>query len=129
MRVIIAGSRGVIDPAVVTQAMERAAERGIVPSSIVSGTARGADQLGEAWARERGIPVTRYPADWTRHGKAAGHRRNAQMADNADALVALWDGESPGTEGMIRVARSKGLSVYIWITENTPAQGVSEPKA
>lgn len=117
MRVIIAGSRGVTDPAIVDAAMERAAARGIVPSVVVSGTARGADKLGEAWAESRGIPVVRFPADWSRYKNSAGHKRNAEMAANADALVAVWDGESHGTESMIRIAHAKGLNVYVWLVD------------
>ena len=35
------------------------------------------------------------------------------MADNADALIAVWDGESRGTADMIKKARDRGLRVYI----------------
>lgn len=118
MKVIIAGSRDLTDAAEVAQAMERAAARGIVPTMIVSGTARGVDRLGEAWAEARGIPVARFPADWDRWGRRlAGRRRNAEMAEYADALVAVWDGASRGTENMIRTAHAKGLQVYVWLAK------------
>lgn len=58
------------------------------------------DQFGESWAEKRGIAVKRFPADWNKHGKAAGPIRNAQMADYADTCVAFWDGESRGTKDM-----------------------------
>jgi hypothetical protein len=66
-------------------------------TQVVSGTARGVDRLGERWAREHGIRVTRFQPDWLNHGKSAGFRRNQEMADYADALIALWDGQSRGT--------------------------------
>jgi uncharacterized phage-like protein YoqJ len=53
-----------------------------------------------------------YPANWRKYGKRAGHRRNQQMADNADALIALWDGESPGTRDMIRRMENKPTIIY-----------------
>jgi SLOG family YspA-like protein len=83
------------------------------PTAIISGTARGADQLGERWAQENGIPLHKMPADWNKHGKSAGYKRNLQMAECADALIALWDGESRGTVHMIRLAREAGLRVFV----------------
>ena len=80
---------------------------------IISGTARGADQMGERYARERGYEIRQFPADWEQYGKSAGHIRNAKMADNADALIAFWEGESKGTKNMIDNARHKGLAVRI----------------
>lgn len=80
---------------------------------IISGTAQGADRLGEHYARERGFQLRRFPADWEQYGKSAGHIRNAKMADNADALIAFWDGESKGTKNMIDNARRKGLAVRV----------------
>ena len=80
---------------------------------IISGTARGADQMGERYARERGYEIRQFPADWEQYGKSAGHIRNAKMADNADALIAFWDGESKGTKNMIDNARRKGLEVRV----------------
>lgn len=80
---------------------------------IISGTARGADQLGERYAHERGYDVQQFPANWERDGKAAGFIRNRQMADVADALIAFWDGMSNGTKNMIDNARRKGLAVRV----------------
>ena len=80
---------------------------------IVSGTARGADRLGERYAAERGYRVERFPADWDRDGIAAGPIRNSQMAAHADALVAFWDGKSRGTRDMIEKAKEHNLPVRI----------------
>lgn len=80
---------------------------------IVSGTARGADSLGEKYAQEHSYTIEQYPADWNTHGKAAGPIRNAQMANSADALIAFWDGKSHGTQSMINIAKAKGLLVRV----------------
>lgn len=56
---------------------------------IVSGTARGADQLGERFAEKYGLKLTKFPADWDKYGKSAGYRRNAEMAKYADTLICL----------------------------------------
>ena len=78
-------------------------------TEVVSGGANGADLDGESWARARGIPVKRIPADWGKFGRSAGPRRNAEMAVYADALIAFPGGR--GTEDMIRRATKAGLEV------------------
>jgi hypothetical protein len=70
----------------------------------------GADGLGERYAKERGLSVKYFPADW-RLGKIAGPLRNARMAFYADALIAFHDGVSRGTNDMISKATEKGLKV------------------
>lgn len=114
MRVIIAGSRGLSSYEVVEHAV---ASSGFDVTTVVSGGARGADRLGEKWAENNGAPVARYLPDWDAEPRAAGHIRNRVMADNADALVAVWDGSSPGTRGMIEIARAKGLPTYVRRTD------------
>ena len=119
MRTIIAGSRGVTDVRVVEQAVR---DCGWWPSTILSGGARGVDRLGEQWAGLYGLPVEQYPADWNGpQGRGAGHARNAVMAQHAEALVAVWDGSSPGTRNMIETAQQMGRRVYVHRV--APAQG------
>ena len=83
------------------------------PTAIVCGEARGADTLGKRYAQEHGIPVLSFPADWEKYGKKAGYLRNEEMARNADALIAFWDGKSRGTGHMIDLAKQYGLAVRI----------------
>ena len=80
---------------------------------ILSGLAKGADTLAVRYADEHGYACLGYTADWGRYGKSAGIRRNTQMADNADALIAFWDGSSRGTKNMIEQAQAKGLQIRI----------------
>lgn len=110
MKVIVAGSRTITALAPVARALEYS---GFPVTEVVSGGARGADRLGEEWARLQGIPVMLIPAAWGLHGKAAGPRRNSQMAAYADALVAVWDGKSRGTEDMIEQMRTLGKPVFV----------------
>lgn len=113
-RVIVAGSRTFTDyerlKKVLDEALRKRAQDGVV---IVSGTARGADQLGERYAEERGYAVERFPANWQEYGKAAGFIRNKQMAEHADGLMAFWDGQSKGTHNMIQLAVEYGLKVIV----------------
>lgn len=129
-RVIIAGSRGFSDYDLLRTKCDRilsgiSTGRQIV---VVSGTARGADQLGERYARERGFAVRQFPADWERHGKQAGYLRNREMAEHADALIAFWDGQSHGTKMMIEIAMRKGLMVRT-INRNPQDRAIAEANA
>lgn len=80
---------------------------------IISGTANGADKLGERYAMERGYKIERYPADWNKYKMAAGYRRNVQMSEVANACVVFWDGISPGSKHMIDIATNKGLPLRV----------------
>jgi hypothetical protein len=120
-RVIIAGTRDFSDYQFLRQKCDAILSSKRQDSNIViiSGTARGADRLGEQYAAERGYQIERYPADWDNDGHAAGPIRNARMADNADALIAFWDGLSRGTKNMIETAKTKGLAVRVINYNNT----------
>jgi hypothetical protein len=115
MKVIIAGSRTVTSLEEVKQAVEKSAFN---ITEVVSGGAQGVDRLGERLAALLGIPVRQFIPDWNGYaGKRAGFVRNTQMAQYADALVAIWDGKSKGTRHMIDTARQRGIPVYVLTTE------------
>lgn len=80
---------------------------------VISGGARGADTLAERYAKERGLSLMVFRTDWERYGRNAGFRRNLQVLQKADEVVAFWDGESPGTAYTIRTARRQGKKVHI----------------
>ena len=109
MKTIIAGSRTITDLKHVEDAIIRSQFQ---ITEIISGGARGVDTLAMHYAQQNKIPLTIMRADWDKLGKSAGFRRNATMATMADALIALWDGESRGTLHMINVAKERGLKVY-----------------
>lgn len=114
MKVIIAGSRGIEDWRVVVDAIK---ESGFEVTEVVSGGARGVDRIGESYAMSNNLPIARFRPDWKEYGKSAGVRRNEEMACYAEALIAVWDGMSRGTEDMISRARRVGLKVFIKIIE------------
>lgn len=112
--IIVAGSRGFNNYPLLCQRLDSLLKnKNPCDIVIVSGTAKGADQLGERYAQERGYQLWRFPADWDRLGKRAGYERNVQMADHSDALVCFWDGQSSGTEHMINIAKERGLAVRV----------------
>ena len=110
MKTIIAGSRDITDYYTIEEGIQSC---NICITEVVSGGARGIDSLGEQWARLRDIPVKRFPADWNKHGKAAGPIRNKQMVEYADALIAFHKNDSRGTADMIKRARERGLKVFV----------------
>ncbi len=99
MRLIIAGSRSLAPSyGFIWDTIKMLGIHNI--TEIVSGAARGVDSEGEHWASHANVPVKRFPADWDKHGKAAGPIRNAEMAKYGDQLLLIWDGESRGSANM-----------------------------
>jgi hypothetical protein len=127
MKTIIAGSRSIVSLDAIREAIKAS---GFDVSCVVSGRAPGVDTLGEVWAKENNVVVDPYPAKWddinhpdarvkvNKFGKKydayAGLRRNKLMAENAEALIAIWDGVSPGTKNMIANAKALGLKVFVY---------------
>jgi hypothetical protein len=80
---------------------------------VVSGCAKGADELGERYASEKGFKVIKFPAKWEEHGKSAGPIRNKEMAEYSDACILFWDGKSKGTKSMMNLAVRKKLKLRV----------------
>lgn len=113
MKAIIAGSRNFFDYDLLSQKLNPFIDH-LEDVEIVSGTAAGADRLGERYAKEKGLKLKQFPADWNKYGKRAGYLRNVQMAEYADCLFAFWDGVSRGTKHMINLGREHGLCVRVF---------------
>lgn len=116
MKTIIAGSRTEKRFSIMVKAMLKFPESDHI-TEVVSGCADGVDRLGERFAELYHLPVRQFPADWKRYGRAAGRQRNLQMAVYAEALIAIWDGKSPGTRHMIETAERMGLKVFVYRTD------------
>lgn len=104
MKIIIAGGRDFNNYYILEKVLN--SFKGFI-DEVISGDARGADELGARWATYNNIHVNHFPADWDYYGHAAGFIRNIEMADNADALIAFWDSKSKGTEHMIKTMQLK----------------------
>lgn len=112
MKVIIAGGRDFKD----YNRLKEVCDKILINQNkieIVSGTAGGADTLGERYAQEKGYEVKKFPAKWDEYGKKAGYLRNQEMGEYADGLIAFWDGQSKGTKHMIDIANKNGLKVRV----------------
>lgn len=118
-RIIVAGGRDFDDYDYLEKSIDEILIDNTGTIKIINGTARGADTLGERYAKEHGYEVVRFPADWDRYGKQSGYLRNLEMADYAceedgkGILIAFWDCKSKGTEHMINIAHDHYMEVYI----------------
>ena len=122
LRIIIAGSRNFNDYELLKREVLNIVKYDNRPKEyvkIISGCARGADTIGERFAKEFGLEVKKFPADWDGLGKRAGYVRNAEMAkfavedDNDGMLIAFCDGQSRGIKHMIYLAKRYCLDVHI----------------
>lgn len=113
-RIIVAGGRDFKSYATLTREVNKYIQTNQVDDVIiVSGKAKGADSLGELYALQRGLPIKEFPANWDKHGKAAGPIRNVEMAEYATHCIVFWDGKSRGSKHMIDTAQAKGLPTKI----------------
>lgn len=112
MKLIIAGSRNITNYSLVRQAVISSGwwSKDI---EIVSGMAKGVDTLAVEFAKRNSLKLHQFEADWNYHGKAAGPLRNREMAEFADALIAVWDGQSKGTENMIKEMTKLSKPTYV----------------
>ena len=115
MKTIIAGTRTITDP---KQLLNALASVTWEITEVVCGGAKGADALGKQWAQDNHIPVKMFPADWKKYKNGAGPIRNTEMAEYAEALIALWDGDSSGTADMIMEAVAKGMKLHVYMVKN-----------
>lgn len=128
IKVIICGPRDFHDFKVVCEAIEAS---GMEITEVVSGAAKGVDTLGEDWAANNDIPVTKFPAEWKnlkqtgarvkensygKYNANAGLFRNKLMAEYAGeggGCIAIDTG-SGGTSNMINNAKENGLTVFTY---------------
>lgn len=82
-------------------------------TEIVSGGAKGADELGKEYARSYGLKYTEFAPDYARYQRRAPLVRNVEIVKYADYVIALWDGKSKGTAHAIDACEEVGTEVRI----------------
>jgi hypothetical protein len=122
VRVLICGSRDWDDGGAINTILN-AYLLAMGPVTVIEGGARGADTLAAQWADQfamLGVTHEAYPADWHRHGKAAGPIRNQRMLDDGkpDVVWAFkdrfdWTLSQGGTEDMVRRAKAANIPAYV----------------
>ena len=85
-------------------------------TEIVSGGAKGVDACAREYALTHGLILTEFLPDYRRYGRAAPLKRNVQIIDYADCVLAFWDGQSQGTKYVIEQCRKKNKKVTVILT-------------
>lgn len=121
MRILVTGSRDWDDRQAVAEALIEARDNPLHvsagPSRMVlvhGGCPRGADAIADHYARTWGWTVEVHPADWARHGKAAGMIRNTEMVDaGADLCLAFFQpgARNSGTGNCVVRAKAARIPV------------------
>ncbi|MDA8745237.1 DUF2493 domain-containing protein [Rubripirellula amarantea] len=122
MKTIIAGSRSVArisarrwDYDQLATILEIAIqESGFQITEVISGGAGGPDRAGEQWAARNDVPATVIKPNW-KLGRGAGLIANCELAAVGEALIALHDGESTGTQDMIDHMKAAGMPVHVLV--------------
>lgn len=108
MKLIVAGSRTFDD----YQLLENEIDKFVGDQTIdciVSGCARGADRLGEDYAKFNQIKIAYFPANWDKYGRAAGCIRNEEMAKFGTHCIVFVVNDSRGSTNMIKLAQKYNL--------------------
>ena len=106
MRILIAGGRDFSDKDFLYKYMDKFKEDCIC---VISGCASGADKMGEKWAKDMGIPIERFPAQWARYGRKAGPLRNIEMLEKGKPdLVVVFKGGT-GSAHMASISKKAGV--------------------
>lgn len=113
MNIAIVGSRGIDDISILEQLWNQL-KLGFDGHKIISGGAKGVDQMARNFAIAHKIPIIEHIPDWNKYGKKAGYLRNKQIIDECDICIAIWDGSSPGTEHDIRLCKQLKKRLYLY---------------
>lgn len=110
MNIAVIGSRSFAD----YQKLESFILQHISVDQIDFVVSHGSDRLAERFASNFGLKTLIFPADWSKHGKSAGYRRNITIIENADIVFAFWDGTSKGTKHSINLATKTNKELYVY---------------
>jgi predicted Rossmann fold nucleotide-binding protein DprA/Smf involved in DNA uptake len=107
MKVAVIGSRSFSDYLLVESTLKT-----MEIDCIISGGAKGADKLGAKYAINNNIKLGEHIPEWGKYGRSAGFKRNHKIINDADVVVAYWDGKSKGTKHSIDLAKKQNKKVY-----------------
>lgn len=86
-------------------------------TEIVSGGARGIDTCAKEYAQKCKIKLTEFLPEYNKYGKTAPLKRNIQIIEYADIVLAFWDGKSHGTKFVIENCKKKNKKIRIFLSK------------
>ena len=114
MRVAVIGSRGLR-----VNNLERYLPDDV--TEIVSGGAKGIDSCARVYALENRIKLTEFLPEYDKYGRSAPLKRNITIIENADLVLAFWDGVSHGTKYVIDNCKRMGVPVKVFVPNQREA--------
>lgn len=108
MRVAVIGSRGLV-----VENLEEYLPK--ETTEIVSGGAKGIDACAREYALRHGLKLTEYLPEYSRYGRAAPLKRNLTIIENADLVLAFWDGTSHGTKYVIDNCKKRDIPIQVYL--------------
>ena len=84
-------------------------------SEIVTGGAKGIDSCAIRYANAMQIKLVTFLPDYRRYGKGAPLRRNIEIIEYADCVLAFWDKKSKGTRFVIDECRRRNIPIDIYV--------------
>ena len=108
MKLAVIGSRGIMIDNLEEYVGEEVKE-------LVSGGAKGVDFCAKTYAQKKGLKITEFLPDYKRFGRGAPLRRNLQIIEYSDAVLAFWDGKSKGTQYVIQESKRMGKPIIVHI--------------
>lgn len=108
MKIAIIGSRSVV-----VENIGEYLSKGV--TEIVSGGAKGVDTCAKNYAIQNNINLKEFLPEYNKYGKAAPLKRNLQIVEYADEIIAFWDGKSRGTKYVIDACERLGKKVSVFI--------------
>lgn len=108
MRVAVIGSRGL-------QVNDLGKYLPDEVTEIISGGARGVDTSAREYAMEHGLKLTEYLPEYDKYGRGAPLKRNITIIENADLVLAFWDGSSRGTKFVINNCKKRNIPLKIYV--------------
>lgn len=84
-------------------------------TEIISGGAKGVDTLAKEYALENDLKLTEFLPEYERYGRGAPLKRNITIIENADIVLAFWDGKSRGTKFVIDNCHSRNIPVRVYL--------------
>ena len=108
MRVAVIGSRGL-------QVNDLGKYLPDEVTEIISGGARGVDTSAREYATKHGLKLTEYLPEYNKYGRSAPLKRNITIIENADLVLAFWDGSSKGTKYVIENCKKRNIPLKIYV--------------